>query len=90
MTRRVQYFAAYQQAIKNLESKFPSLEDEMIVALWTSVQALQTTVTEQSLKLSLLESHETSEVNEASTLLDSFRVSIMPPAVKPKPTTQGE
>jgi hypothetical protein len=93
MTRRALYYPAYQNALKNVEAAKPSLQDEMIVALWDTVATLQKSLAEKTLKLSLTESHQVVEVNEASALLDRFRSGTLPllAAIVAKPTTtQGE
>jgi peroxiredoxin len=94
MNRSAQYFAAYQQARKNMQSETPDspadIRDEMVVALWDSVQTLQTTNAQQSHKISLLEiPGANAPVCEANDLLKRISAGIISPATKP-PTTQGE
>jgi hypothetical protein len=90
MNRNALYFAAYQQARKNLQTEMPDIRDEMIVAMWDTVQMLNKSNAQLVHKNSLLESTDANApVCEANDLLKRISAGIISPATKP-PTTQGE
>lgn len=70
--RQQQYFETYQQALRDLQTPSGSLQDELIVALWRSVQQLQKSNAQQAHKIALLESNEVGVSQEVAALLGKY------------------